>query len=146
MNQDATSNYDFKYVAGQDSSERDYLYLYTDRPLYKVGETVFYKGLLRHFSPMGYVNSSEKKGTLKVLDEDMNVIYETGVSLDANSNLHGSFSLPAEMPLGRYHFEFYTGEGERTSMIYTNGEFHVDAYKKPVFSVNTSASGAHRQL
>lgn len=34
-NSDQVSNYDFKYIAGQDSSTKDYLYMYSDRPLYK---------------------------------------------------------------------------------------------------------------
>lgn len=34
-NTDQTSNYDFKYISGQDSTTREYLYMYSDRPLYR---------------------------------------------------------------------------------------------------------------
>jgi hypothetical protein len=54
---DQVSNYDFKYISGQDSMTRDYLYMYSDRPLYKAGDTVFYKGLLRQFNFDGYKSS-----------------------------------------------------------------------------------------
>jgi uncharacterized protein YfaS (alpha-2-macroglobulin family) len=40
---DATSNYDFKYISGLDSSTSDFLYLYTERPIYRPGDTVFFK-------------------------------------------------------------------------------------------------------
>lgn len=40
------------------------------------------------------------------------------------------------MPFGRYHFELYTGD-EKT-YVYNNGEFYVDAYKKPVFKVSVN--------
>lgn len=48
---DSVSNYDFGYVSGQDSSMRDYAYVYGDRPIYRIGDTVFYKGILRRFNP-----------------------------------------------------------------------------------------------
>lgn len=40
---DHVSNYDFRYISGQDSFERDYLYIYSDRPLYKAGDTIYFK-------------------------------------------------------------------------------------------------------
>ncbi len=43
MYADQTSNYDFKYISGMDASNRDYLYIYPERPLYKRGDTVFFK-------------------------------------------------------------------------------------------------------
>lgn len=66
------------------------------------------------------------------------------MSLDANSNFDGSFSLPKDAPSGRYLFGFYIGEDRYTEMIYNNGEFYVSDYKKPVFdvSIEMSASGA----
>jgi len=32
---DITDNYDFGYIAGQGSADKDFLYLYTERPIYK---------------------------------------------------------------------------------------------------------------
>ena len=43
LGSDETSNYDFKYISGQDASNRDYLYIYPDRPLYKPSDTVYFK-------------------------------------------------------------------------------------------------------
>lgn len=40
---DITENYDFGYIAGQGSWEKEFLYLYTERPIYKPGDTVYYK-------------------------------------------------------------------------------------------------------
>ena len=41
--QDVTSNYDFKYISGMDATTRDYLYVYPDRPLYQLGDSVSFK-------------------------------------------------------------------------------------------------------
>lgn len=137
---DQVSNYDFKYIAGQDSMTKDYLYMYSDRPLYKAGDTVFYKGLLRQFQFDGYKGSPTKTGKLKVVDENGAVLTETTVKTDKNSNFNGQFVLPKEMPLGHYRFDFYAGT--EAVPIYNNGEFDVLAYKKPTFKVNISADKA----
>lgn len=134
---DLVSNYDFKYISGQESSTKDYLYMYSDRPLYKVGDTVFFKGLLRQYHFNGYRTSPTKTGKLKVVDENETVLYETDVKLDKNSNFNGKFSLPQKMPLGHYRFDFYAGTD--LVPVYTNGEFDVSAYKKPTFKVNIAA-------
>ena len=62
------------------------------------------------------------------------------VSVDANSNIHGAFTLPRSAPLGRYSFEF-TASGSDGPMtnVYNNGEFFIEAYKKPVFKVTSDA-------
>ena len=131
---DQTSNYDFKYIAGQDSNTKDYLYMYSDRPLYKAGDTVFYKGLLRQFNFDGYKASPTVSGKLKVVDENGTVLTEMDVKADKNSNFNGQFVLPKEMPLGHYRFDFYAGTD--AIPVYNNGEFDVQAYKKPTFKVN----------
>lgn len=131
---DQVSNYDFKYIAGQDSSTKDYLYLYSDRPLYRAGDTVFFKGLLRQFNFDGYKDSPTKAGKLKIVDENGTVLTDMDVKTDKNSNFNGQFVLPKEMPLGHYHFDFSAGND--AVVVYNNGEFDVLAYKKPTFKVD----------
>lgn len=141
-NEDQVSNYDFKYISGQDSSTKDYLYVYSDRPLYKVGDTVYYKGLLRTFNFDGYHASTIKIGKLKLVGESAEygaegaVLKEMDVTIDQKANFNGKFDLPKDMPLGRYHFEFFAGADKVP--VYNNGEFYVEAYKKPVFKVDTT--------
>lgn len=143
LNQDMASNYDFKYISGQDASNRDYAYIYTDRPLYKPGDSVYFKGILRNFQFDGYKPNPVKNVTLRITWGQNTVsgestIYDASVPIDPNSNFHGEVTLPESIPLGRYAFqlEYYSW----TMMYaYTNGEFFVDAYKKPVFKVNLEA-------
>ncbi|MBP8017071.1 hypothetical protein KAZ01_03620, partial [Candidatus Gracilibacteria bacterium] len=131
---DEASNYDFRYISGQDSSIKDFLYIYTERPIYRPGDTVFYKGLLRSFNINGYSKSKAKKGKLKVMDGDGKFFKDFDVIIDKNSNFNGNFSLPTNMNLGRYSFEF-TVEGKE-GLIYNDGQFFVEEYKKPAFKIN----------
>lgn len=108
--------------------------MYSDRPLYKAGDTVFYKGLLRQFNFDGYRASPTAGGKLKVLDDNGTLLTEMDIKTDKNSNFNGQFILPKDMPLGHYHFDFYAGN--EAVPVYNNGEFNVLAYKKPTFKVN----------
>lgn len=111
--------------------------MYSDRPLYRAGDTVFYKGLLRQFHFDGYKGSPTTSGKLKVVDENGTILTEMVIKPDKNSNFNGQFVLPKEMPLGHYKFDFYAGT--EAVPVYNNGEFDVLAYKKPTFKVNISA-------
>jgi len=63
------------------------------------------------------------------------------VTLDENSNIHGEFSLPKSAPLGRYTFEFQALDAQGNPIfVYNNGEFYIEAYKKPVFKVSSEVS------
>lgn len=60
------------------------------------------------------------------------------ITIDANSNFHGEFILPKTAPLGRYTFELdIPDEYGNSYTVYNNGEFFIDAYKKPVFKVSS---------
>lgn len=104
-NNDNTSNYDFGQYGGSDSSDREYVYLHTDRPIYRAGDTVNFQGILRSFAATGYIKSSAKKIKLRILNNKSELFKEVTVSTDSHSNFEGSFPLTTEMNTGRYSFE-----------------------------------------
>lgn len=137
---DSVSNYDFGYVSGQDSSTKDYAYVYGDRPIYRVGDTVYFKGLLRRFNPDGYAPSPLKDVKIRLLNQEGETFKEIPVKADKNSNFAGSFELPKGMKTGRYDFEITSQAkaGEETLYVYNDGHFFVEQYVKPVFKVSAS--------
>jgi len=117
-----------------DSSQKKYAYVYTDRPIYRPGDEVFIKGLLREFHFDGYKKSSYASGTLVLIDENWENYRSIDVKIDANSNFSGSFVIPKDSKLGNFRFEFKPKTGE--DYIYTNGFFSIEEYKKPIFKVD----------
>lgn len=145
---DQTSNYDFGYVSGQDSSTRDYAYVYGDHPIYRVGDTVFFKGLLRRFNPEGYSASPLGNVTVRLLDQEGQTFKEFPLKADKNSNFAGSFELPKGMKTGRYDFEITApapGGSQETLYVYNDGHFFVEQYVKPVFKVTASETAKDAQ-
>ncbi len=137
-NTDEASNYDFGYVSGADSSARDYAYVYSDRPIYRAGDHVSVKGIVRRFNPAGYGTSAFRKMKIRILDQEYRVFKEFEAPLDAASNFRFEFDLPKEAKSGKYAFEAFADTGD---FVVTDANFHVEAYSKPVFRTTVSDEG-----
>lgn len=133
---DLTDNYDFGYIAWQDSAEKEFLYLYTERPLYKPGDTVYFKWLLRNFNFDGFKKSKITEWTLIISNEQWNELNRVSVKLDKNSNFNWSFVLPKEINLWWYFIKYLKKD---QSEIQTNAIFFVEEYKKPVFKIDVDS-------
>ncbi|MBA3323057.1 MAG: hypothetical protein H0T45_16660, partial [Pyrinomonadaceae bacterium] len=103
-------------------------YIYTDRPVYRPNQKVYFKGILRRQLERGYQSES---GSVAVSVEDPNNarIYEQNVTLSARGTFSGEVDIPDEAPLGSYNIAVDTGNGTASSY------FEVLEYKKPEYKV-----------
>jgi len=147
-NTDMTSNYDFGQYGGSDSSDRDYVYLHTDRPIYRAGDTVNFQGILRSFAATGYVKSSAKKVKIRILNNQSELFKELTLDVDAHSNFEGSFPLTTGMNTGRYSFEIMAYAAKTTdgfgSYVVNDGNFYVEQYSKPAFKTEVTGGQRHQ--
>jgi alpha-2-macroglobulin len=112
-------------------------YLYTDRPIYRPGDTVHYRGIVRE-NDYGRYNLPRSQPLTLAVDygsyfESGSRFFEVTVTPDANGNFSGEFSLPAEAQLGSYRMTF----AERD--IETDLSFTVAEYRAPEFLVSATA-------
>ncbi len=119
---------------------RDYAYVYGDRPIYRTGDTVYFKGILRRFLPEGYVPSTLKDVKVRILDQNGELFKELALKTDKNSHFAGAFDLPLGMKTGRYDFTVSAAgkAGENPLYVHNDGNFFVEQYVKPVFKVSAS--------
>jgi hypothetical protein len=110
------------------------VYLYTDRPIYRPGHTVHYKGILRHDDDGAYTPlESTQLLTLSVRDARDNVLATLNPSASSFGVISGSFTLADETGLGEYNLELLLdGHTYRQP-------FKVEEYRKPDYAVNVSA-------
>ncbi|MBN1873949.1 MAG: Ig-like domain-containing protein [Anaerolineae bacterium] len=113
------------------------LYLHTDRPIYRPGQDVHFRGVVR--------NDDDNTYTLPPTDLQINVKLYASYSDDmieervfAPSDMgtfDGTFSLPDEATLGSYTLlaEIVNQQGENISV-----QIAVAAYRKPEFEVNVT--------
>ncbi|HEY1406743.1 MAG TPA: MG2 domain-containing protein, partial [Spirochaetota bacterium] len=112
-------------------------FIYTDRPVYRPGDQVFFKGIVRNFSSDEYAVTSGV-GSVDVSTEKGDAV-ATGIKVSVspdNGTFEGTFSVPNDDDpyLGTYNVVLsYNGKSYST-------EFGVDAYKKPPFLVKVSTA------
>ncbi|MDQ3804645.1 MAG: MG2 domain-containing protein [Acidobacteriota bacterium] len=134
------SDLDSYYFSGGGSEEGGGAltsYLYTDRPVYRPQQKVYFKGILREQADAGY--RLPPGGALTVAVEDPNGarIYEQDLTLNSRGTFSGELELPEESPLGSYNI---TAESEAGS---ATGYFTVEEYKKPEYKVRVTTPQAY---
>ncbi|MCL4870442.1 MAG: Ig-like domain-containing protein [Anaerolineae bacterium] len=114
-------------------------YIVTDRPIYRPGDTLYYRGIVRDQNYGRYSLSERTSLTLNVNSynyysgSEINSV-SIPVTVDARGNFSGEFAIPADWPLGTYALVYYGDDlyGERT--------FTVAEYRAPEFLVEVTSS------
>lgn len=107
------------------------LYAFTDRPLYRPGDTVNFKILGREFnSAKDHQAAKSAPITLSVLDAAGTTLQTFKTQFDSVQGAQGKFSLPANAVAGGYELQF-----TYDNQIYTSA-FRVAEYVKPHFEIN----------
>jgi len=109
-------------------------YTYTDRPVYRPGHLVRFRGTLRAVEPQGYAMARDvEQVTAKILAPGGATVYEKPLRLNDWGTFSDDFQLAPEPPLGTYSLVVSVGEGDKQRSFYER--FEVEAYRKPEFSV-----------
>ncbi|MCS7265903.1 MAG: MG2 domain-containing protein [Armatimonadetes bacterium] len=125
-------NYDLSYAVA--SPQVIFGSIYTDRPVYRPGNKVHFKGIVRFQSIKGYSVPKPSPFLVTVRDPDDNLVYRTTLPLTNFGSFSGSFSLNEEAATGTYRIEASQQNGsEGFNRIV--GEFVVAAYRKPEVQV-----------
>ena len=111
-------------------------YVYTDRPIYRPGQTVYYKGILRADDDARYSLPHEIKTVeVRINDPQGKELYLETVPLSDMGTLYDELVLSQEAPLGTYYIELQDAEHD----LYIGTSFSVAEYKRPDFQVSVSS-------
>jgi len=106
-------------------------YIYTDRPVYRPGHTVHFKGILRARSGEQFRPPAGEQVQITVEDPNNKQVYQTNAVVSAFGGIHGDFTLAGDAALGYYFINVRKGSVQYSM----NGSFHVEEYKKPEYEV-----------
>lgn len=106
------------------------IYAYTDRPVYRPGQQVYFKGIVRQTTLTGYAVPASKPVTVEIRDNRDTLIQRSTLTTDDFGCYHGDVELNPEAATGYYTMNS-TMQGQRPESVY----FQVAAYRKPQFSV-----------
>jgi len=106
-------------------------YTYTDRPVYRPGDTVHFKTIVRAQTPSGYAVPRGEDLRLELRDpQTFDTIWTQSIKLSEMGTAHWDYPVPRDAHLGSYYLEMQMGER------YIEGtNFSVEEYKKPEYAV-----------
>ena len=107
--------------------------LYTDRAVYRPGQTVYVGGLCYNERQAESHTVQGRKVVLELHDPNGKAVAEQKVESDAFGTFSGTFTLPTTGLSGRYFI--------RTEWGHT--DFRVEEYKRPTFEVHLDEVGEH---
>ena len=114
-------------------------YLYTDRPIYRPDETVFYKGVVRDEEDASYsIPGTDARFTVTIRDARYAELLQTSVQISELGTFAGELALPSDAPTGTYRVELFDN-GRYIATTY----FTVAEFRAPEFEVEVTAAGAH---
>jgi len=117
-----------------DRKEQIRTWIFTDRSIYRPGQTIYYKGIVTTTSGDSTSINTNYKGKISLFDINGRKLDEETAATNRFGSFSGSFVLPASGPTGSYTLN--TANGSQTIL--------VEAYKRPAFEVNfTPPSGSY---
>jgi len=126
-----TDAWDFGLPAAYEWNEARVV-LYTDRPIYRPGQTVYLKGALRAEDDAIYALSDADRVRVTITDPNYETVYDTELLLNDNGTFESSWLIGEGVPLGAY---VVTAEFARYNFQTT---FQVVAYRPPEFEVTVT--------
>jgi alpha-2-macroglobulin len=129
------------YQFGQDYDfypSRYRLYMYTDRPIYRPGQPVYFRGVVRLRDDVTYTPAGMSSVPVQIVDDRGEIVFEERVDLTPFGTFSGQFDIAPDATLGYYRidvslpseFEYYS-EGGGVS-------FGVAEYRLPEFQVEVT--------
>ncbi len=130
------SPWDFNLPASSDLPEVT-AYVYTDRPIYRPGQQVWFKGMVRAEDDVRYsLMQGVTTAQITVYDAAGESIFRQLTTLNPNGAFDGGFALAAGAPTGQYAISLNIGSRE------FRFPFQVAAYRPPEIEVTATPRAA----
>jgi hypothetical protein len=114
------------YANGIDNPPAEIAYIYTDRPIYRPGETVYFRGIVRLQDDLAYPLMSDETVHIRIQDRRSRDLWEGDLPLNDFGTFDGSLVLPDDVAIGEA--QIYVAD-------YTFGYFTVAEYRVPEYRV-----------
>ena len=121
------------WTLGNREATRIHAYGYTERPIYRPGDQVHFKFLLRARGREGWVIPSSGTIRLEINDAKGEVKLSQEFAVNSNGTVHGDFNIPADAALGDWSVD-----AKMDDNFLASTSFGVEEYKKPEYQVRVT--------
>ena len=116
-------------------------YVYTERPVYRPGNTVHWKAIIRRYEGNALIVPHAATVQVTITDDQQNTLFDKPVPVSAEGTVHGDLILAKTASLGAYSIAVHgVSDPEAT---FGNGSFNVEEYRKPEYEVAVKAEKQH---
>ncbi len=120
-------------LSGEAQGGGDRLFLFTERPIYRPGQTVYWKLFTRQASGDAWsLPAAGDPVTLKLSGPEGSSLDVSGASLSASGSADGSVVIPADTPLGDWSLSATAGRASGSAIV------AIQQYRKPEFGVDVT--------
>lgn len=131
-----TNIYRDSYWESQNSISDYKAYIYTDRPVYRPGDTINFKSIIRENTDLFY-KPAQKEFKISIQEvsygEGGDTVFEKKVSSNQKGSLSGIFELSKEIKSGEYRINILNG-----SEVLAGSDFNIEFYQKSDFEISVS--------
>ncbi len=131
----------FVMPAAPDKVDPYEAFVYTDRPIYRPGHLVRFRGAVRSVERGQYDMPRDVKTVQVEIKTSGDPVYRKDLPLNEWGSFAGEFQLAPEPPLGRYDLVTTVDEGAKRTRFYKT--FEVEAYRKPEFEPKVTIPEDH---
>ncbi|MBI3738983.1 MAG: Ig-like domain-containing protein, partial [Chloroflexi bacterium] len=122
-------------------STGSFAYVYTDRPVYRPGQDVYFKGIVRQNDDLHYSLPAETK-VYVTIEHDGENVFENYLPVSELGSFNNSFKLADDAGLGTYNISVRENTApDSLSLGYVS--FRVAEYHKPEFQVNAAPKSSN---
>ncbi|MFN8597415.1 MAG: Ig-like domain-containing protein, partial [Anaerolineae bacterium] len=123
------------------------VYIYTEKPLYRPGQPVHIKGIVRLDDDARFaIDPNLKQVDFAIIDPLGTQVYTATLPVDDYGSFNTDFTLDKEASLGYYSIQVQipgkTPDSPEPQMRYYNGTFVVSEYRRPEFQVSVTPKQA----
>lgn len=111
------------------------VYIYTDRPVYRPDQPVYFRGVVRLKDDMSYLPADLETVPVTITDDQGSVIYERDLPLTEFGTFSDEFMLAADAPLGFYRLSMELPTERRWHFEGGSVFFNVAQYRLPEFQI-----------
>ena len=115
-------------------------YLYTDRPIYRPGQPVYFRGVMRDKDDVRYPVPDAASVDVAIYNEAGEIVYEDTLPMSDFGTFSGEFSLDDAASLGYYRRSAEMSGRPLEQWISPQVTFGVAEYRAPEFQVNVTSA------
>ncbi len=110
------------------------IYLYTDRPIYRPGQPVYFKGIVRAQDDTRFTLMQADRVKVRIYDDMGELVFDEWLPLTPQGSFNGTLALADDAPLGYYSISAALSEADDARTFGVG--FSVAEYRAPEFQVD----------